>query len=99
MTFNNIQLLGFPWSESKKYFKLMNYIATGQGLPICFTRNSTNAGCFSMNPQTWEKNISKTVVQSMKIGMPVSQIGQPALPQAFRPCGTKNAETVEPTFK
>ena len=27
--------------------------------------------------------------------LPISQIGQAALPQAFRPCGTKNMETVE----
>ena len=89
MTSNNTQLLGFPWSESKKYFKLVNYIAMGQGLPICFTRNSTNAGCFSMNPQTWEKNISKTVVQSIKMGRPIAQTGQVALPQVFRPCRTE----------
>ena len=99
MTSNNTQMLRFPWSESKKYFKLVNYIAMGQGLPICFTRNSTNAGCFSMNPQTWEKNISKTVVQSMKIGMPISRTSKAALPHSFRHCGTENMKAVEPAFE
>ena len=29
------------------------------------TRNSTNAGCDSVDPQTWKKNISKTLVQTL----------------------------------
>ena len=59
MTSNNTQLLGFPWSESKKYSKLVNYTAVDQGLPICLTRSSTNNGCLSVDPQTWKKNISE----------------------------------------
>lgn len=31
--------------------------------------------------------------------LPISQIGQAALPQAFRPCGTENRETVENAFR
>ena len=59
VTLKKTQLLGFPWSESKKYCKLVNYTAVGQGLPICLTRNSTNNGCLSVDPQTWKKNISE----------------------------------------
>jgi hypothetical protein len=62
MTSNNTQLLGLPWSESKKYFKSVSYTAMGQELPISFTRNIINAGCVSVHPQIWKKNISKTVV-------------------------------------
>lgn len=51
----------------------------GQGLPICLTRNSTSAECVSVHPQIWRKNISKTVVQSTKVGMPISQTEQAAL--------------------
>jgi hypothetical protein len=50
VTFNNTQLLGFPWSEGKNSFKLMNYSAVGQNLPICFTINSTKDICASMDP-------------------------------------------------
>ena len=99
MTSNNTQLLGFPWSESKKYSKLAKHTSMGQGLPICFTRNSANAGCVLVAPQTWKKTISKTVVQSIKMGRPIAQTGQVALPQVFRPCRTENMETVEPAFK
>ena len=85
MTSNNTQLLGLPWSESKKYFKSVSYTAMGQELPISFTRNIINAGCVSVHPQIWKKNISKTVVQiPVKVGMPIFQIGQAALHQAFR---------------
>lgn len=66
VTSNNSQLLEFPWSESKKYSKLVNYTAMGQGLPICFTRNSANAGCVSVDSQAWKKNISKTVVRALR---------------------------------
>jgi hypothetical protein len=55
-----------------------------------------NARCFSLNLQTWKKNIAKAAVQSIKMEMRVFQTGQAALPQAFRPCGTKITETVEP---
>ena len=92
-------MLGFPWSESKKYSKLVSYIAIGQGLLTCFTRNSTNAGCVPVDPQTWKKNISKTVVQNIKIEMPTSQTRQVALPQVFRLCRTENMDTLEPVFK
>jgi hypothetical protein len=71
----------------------------GLGLPICFTRNSTSAGCVSVDPQTRKKNVFKTVVQIIKIGMPVSQTGQAALPQAFRPCGTETVETASKNNK
>lgn len=67
----------------------------GQGLPICFPRNSTNAGCVSVYPQTWKK----TVVQSMMKGIPIYQTGQAALSQAFRPCRTETMETEESAFK
>lgn len=80
VTLNNTRLLGFPWSKSKIYFKLLNYTAVGQGLPICFTGNSTNARCFPVDPQTWKKTIFKTIVQSTVMGVPVSQTGQAALP-------------------
>ena len=98
-TSSNTQLLGFPWSESKKYFKLVNYTAIGQGLCICFTRNSINAGNVLVDPQTWKKNLSKTIVQSIKMGRPISQTGKAAMPQGFRPCRTENMETEEPAFK
>lgn len=51
VTSSNTQLLGFPLSESKKYSKLVNYTAMGQGLPIYFTRKSANAGCVRVDPQ------------------------------------------------
>jgi hypothetical protein len=93
MTSNYTQLLGFPWYENKKYSKLVNYTARGQGLPICFTRNTMNAGCVSVNPKTWKKNISKAIVQSIKMGMPIFQTGQAALPQTFRICRIENMKT------
>ena len=62
VTSNNSQLLGFFFSESEKYSKLVNCTAMGQDLPICFTRNSANAGCVSVDPQTWKKNASRIVV-------------------------------------
>jgi hypothetical protein len=99
VTSNNTQMLRFPWSESKKYFKLVNYIAMGQGLPICFTRNSTNVGCVFVHPQAWKKNIFKTVVQSIRIGMPISRTSKAALPHSFRHCGTENMKAVEPAFE
>ena len=67
----------------------------GQGLSICFTRNSTNGGCASLDPQTWVKNnISKTIVQNIKIGMAIFQSGQASLPQVCRPCKIVDMETV-----
>ena len=36
VTSNYFQLLGFPWSESKQYFKLVKHTAVGQSLTICF---------------------------------------------------------------
>ena len=67
MTSNYTQLLGFPWSEMKKYSKLVNYTAMGQCLPICFTKNSTSAACVSVYPKSWKKSIFKAIVQSIKM--------------------------------
>ena len=51
--------------------------------------------CF-VDSQTLKKNISKTEMQSINMGMSISQNGQTALFQDFRPCETEN--TVEPVF-
>jgi len=65
----------------------------GQGLTICFTRNSTSAGYVSLHPKTWKKNISKTVVQTL--GLECHYLRLYRLP-CLR---AGNMETVEPAFQ
>ena len=51
-----------------------------------------------MHAKTLKNIISKTVVQNIKMGMPISQTRQDSLPQAFRHFKTENTEVVVPIF-
>lgn len=48
--------------------------------------------------QWWQGNCIRHLLLT-HLCLPISQIGQAALPQAFRPCGTENIETVETAFR
>lgn len=47
----------------------MTFNAIGDGIPVCFVKNSTNDGCISVFTHIWKKNISQTVTQSIETGM------------------------------
>ena len=69
VTSNNTQLLGPPWTRDSIYNKAVTFNALGDGIPVCFVKNSTNDGCISVFPQTWKKKVSQTITQSIEIGM------------------------------
>jgi hypothetical protein len=63
-TSNSTQLLVFPWSESKKYSKLVNDTAMCQDLFVLL-EIVPMLDVFFVDPQTWRKSISKTIVQTL----------------------------------
>ena len=70
----------------------MNYTAMDQRLPIYFLLEIVPMLYVFL--WTWKKNVFKTVVQSIKMGIPISQTVQAILLQAFRPCVRENTETM-----
>jgi hypothetical protein len=70
VTSNNTQLLGPPWTRESIYNKTVTFNALGDGIPVCFVKNSTNDGCISVFLQSWKKKVSQTVTQIINIGMP-----------------------------
>ena len=70
VTSNNAQLLGSPWTRESIYNKTVTFNALGDGIPVCFVKNSTNDGCISVFLQSWKKKVSQTVTQIINIGMP-----------------------------
>ena len=47
----------------------MTFNAFGDGIPVCFVKNSINDECVSVFPQTWKKNNSQTATQTIEIGI------------------------------
>lgn len=95
VTSNNTQLLGPPWTRDSIYNKAVTFNALGNGILICFVKNSTNDGCISVFPQMWMKKASQTVTQIINIGMPKHYKGFAPDPYELQPCGSVPTEDVE----
>lgn len=76
----------------------MTFNAFGDGIPVCFVKNSTSDGCISVFPQTWKRKVSQTITQIIKIGMPKCYKGVALDPHELRPCGSVPTEEVEQAF-
>lgn len=64
---------GSPWTRKSTYSKTTSS-AFGDGVPVCFVKNSTNGGYFSFT-QVWKKNVLQTVTHSTEMGMSVHYEG------------------------
>lgn len=90
----NTQLFGFPWSESKKYSKLVNYTEWIRDYQFVLLEIVPMLDVFLCTLR-----LGRRLVQSMMKGIPIYQTGQAALSQAFRPCRTETMGTEESAFK
>ena len=86
MTSNNAQLLRSPWTGESIFNKTVTFNAFGDGIPVCFVKNSTDDGCTSVFLQTWKKKVSQTVTQFIEIGMPKCYKGVAPDPHELQPC-------------
>lgn len=91
-------LLGSPWARESTYNKTMTFNAFGDGIPVCFVKNSTNDGCISVFIQMWKKNISQTVTQSIEMDTVKYYEGPAPDPLEIWPCGSEPTEKVERAF-
>jgi hypothetical protein len=69
MTSKKTPFLGSPWTREPTY-KTITFNALGNGIPICFVKNSMNNGCISVFTQIWKKNVLQTVTESIEMGVP-----------------------------
>lgn len=44
-----ILMLGSPWTEEPTYNKTVTFNAFGDGISVCFVKNSTNDGCITVS--------------------------------------------------
>ena len=94
---NNTQILGCPSLPIGEpiYNKTVTFNAFGNGIPVCFVKNSTNDGCISVFPQTWKKKFSQTITQVIEKDMPKHNKGVAPDPHELQPCGSVPTENVE----